>query len=65
MCSYNPDRWRDEVLATSVEDFREFGRSALENESSSPSVAAFGSKSALEQAQKEGMKIQLMDAFGS
>jgi len=61
-------RWRDEVLATSVEDFREFGRrlkSALENESSSPSVAAFGSKSALEQAQKEGMKIQLMDAFGS
>jgi len=59
-------RWRDEVLATTVEDFREFGRrlkAALDDTSSAPSICAFGSKSGLMNAVDEGLDMTLVDAF--
>eukprot|EP00468_Gymnochlora_sp_CCMP2014_P004239 CAMPEP_0167748798 /NCGR_PEP_ID=MMETSP0110_2-20121227/5041_1 /TAXON_ID=629695 /ORGANISM="Gymnochlora sp., Strain CCMP2014" /LENGTH=1062 /DNA_ID=CAMNT_0007633859 /DNA_START=70 /DNA_END=3258 /DNA_ORIENTATION=+ len=61
-------RYRDEVLGTSIEDFRDFGRrlqKALDEKSATdkPAIVAFGSKSSLSNSLEEGLSLDLIDAF--
>eukprot|EP00471_Norrisiella_sphaerica_P001523 CAMPEP_0184483278 /NCGR_PEP_ID=MMETSP0113_2-20130426/4919_1 /TAXON_ID=91329 /ORGANISM="Norrisiella sphaerica, Strain BC52" /LENGTH=1098 /DNA_ID=CAMNT_0026863573 /DNA_START=200 /DNA_END=3496 /DNA_ORIENTATION=- len=59
-------KWRDEVLATRVQDFRDFGfrlRKAIERVEDGPTSCVFGSSSALEKAMDEGLQMELRDAF--
>uniref|UniRef100_A0A7S2XEF0 Presequence protease mitochondrial-type C-terminal domain-containing protein n=1 Tax=Lotharella oceanica TaxID=641309 RepID=A0A7S2XEF0_9EUKA len=58
-------RWRDEVLGTSAEDFKQFGlrlKKALETEGV-VGVCAFGSNTALTNAKEEGLEMELKEAF--
>lgn len=54
-------RVRDEVLATTAEDFTEFGKRLKAMHS--PSVAVVGSKAAFDDAKKAGKDMHLTDVF--